>query len=232
MIDKVGRWLDERTGASQVWQAIFKRKIPLGVNFLYTFGAVTMFLFTLQALTGIFLAMNYSPSPEHAYDSVLYITNEVAFGSIVRGLHHWGSSAMVVVVVLHMAVVFYLGAYRYPREVTWLTGVVLLLLVLGFSFTGYLLPWDEKAYWATAVGTNMAGTVPFVGGFLLALLRGGTEIGAVSLARFYAFHTFLLPALAISLMGVHLFLVVKHGVSVPPWIWRKATTGQKKTGRR
>lgn len=218
-MEQVGKWVDERTGIGEVWLKIFKRKIPRGVNFLYTFGAATMFIFILQIITGIILAMYYSNSPEHAYDSVLYINNEVALGWLVRGLHHWGASAMVVVVVLHGAVVFYLGAYRYPREVTWIVGILSLIVVLAFSFTGYLLPWDEKAYWATVVGTNMAGTVPVIGNYMLLLLRGGAEIGAVTLARFYALHTLLFPALAILLVGIHLFLVVKHGVSVPPWIW-------------
>ena len=134
---------------------------------------------------------------------------------------------MVVLVVLHMAVVFAMGAYRYPREVTWFTGVFLLLLVVGFSFTGYLLPWDEKAYWSTAVGTNMSGAVPLFGKYLVVLLRGGAEIGAVTLARFYSFHVFVLPVTAAGLMGVHLFLVIKHGVSVPPWIWRKGLPGER-----
>lgn len=219
MIEQVGKWIDERSGATEIWQKLFKRKIPRGVNFLYTFGAVTMFLFMLQVITGIILAMYYSNSPEHAYDSVLYINNQVTLGWLVRGLHHWGASAMVVVVVLHGAVVFYLGAYRYPRELTWIVGIFTLLIVIVFSFTGYLLPWDEKAYWATVVGTNMAGAIPVIGSFMLVLLRGGAEIGAVSLARFYALHTLLLPAFAILLIGIHLYLVVKHGVSVPPWIW-------------
>ena len=219
MMEQVGKWIDERTGIGEIYLKLFKRKIPRGVNFLYTFGAATMFLFLLQVVTGIILAMYYSNSPEHAYDSVLFINNEVTLGWLIRGFHHWGASAMVVVVVLHGAVVFYLGAYRYPREVTWIVGILSLIIVLGFSFTGYLLPWDEKAYWATVVGTNMAGTVPVMGGFLLILLRGGAEIGAVSLARFYSLHTLLLPLLAFSLIGIHLYLVFKHGVSVPPWVW-------------
>lgn len=219
MMEQVGKWIDERTGIGEIWLKLFKRKIPRGVNFLYTFGAATMFLFLLQVVTGIILAMYYSNSPEHAYDSILFIDNEVTLGWLIRGLHHWGASAMVVVVVLHGAVVFYLGAYRYPREVTWIVGILSLIIVLAFSFTGYLLPWDEKAYWATVVGTNMAGTVPVIGNFLLVLLRGGTEIGAVSLARFYSFHTLLLPLVAFLLIGIHLYLVFKHGVSVPPWVW-------------
>ncbi len=223
MATDIGKWIDERTGAATIWQALFKRKIPRGVNFLYTFGAATMFIFMLQAVTGIILAMYYSATPETAYDSILYFTTQVTFGSIVRGLHHWGASAMVVLVVVHSLVVFALGAYKYPRELTWVVGIILLIIVMGFSFTGYLLPWDEKAYWATTVGTNMAGTVPVVGSFLLQIMRGGTELGAVSLARFYAYHIALLPSLAVLLMVGHLYLVFKHGVSVPPWLWEKKT---------
>lgn len=228
---EIGKWIDERTGAATIWQALFKRKIPEGVNFLYTFGAATMFVFMLQAVTGIILAMYYSATPEAAYDSIQYFTTQVAFGSIVRGLHHWGASAMVVLVVLHGLVVFALGAYKYPRELTWVVGIFLLMLVMGFSFTGYLLPWDEKAFWATTVGTNMAGTVPYAGGFLLQVIRGGTELGAVSLARFYAYHIALLPSLTILLLAAHIYLVVKHGVSVPPWLWeRKHQIRTKRVG--
>ncbi len=209
-------WLDERAELSRTFSPLLFRKIPRGVGWWYTLGSATLFAFALQVVTGIFLAMYYSPSPDHAYDSVEYITNEVALGSLLRGLHHWGASAMVVLVVLHMLRVVVMAAYKYPRELTWVVGVFLLLLTMGFGFTGYLLPWDEKAYWATTVGTNMAGTVPVVGGWLVRLLRGGAELGAVTLTRFYAFHVLLLPALAAALIAAHLYLVVKQGISAPP----------------
>ena len=221
MLDRFYRGLDERTGVDYVYRALFKRKIPRGVGWLYTLGFATLFVFILQTLTGMFLAVYYNPSPDHAYDSVRYIMDEVTFGAVVRGLHHWGASAMVVLVILHGLVVFALAAYKYPREITWMVGVLLFLVVLGFSFTGYLLPWDEKAYWATTVGINMAGTAPYIGGFLGEVLRGGAELGAVSLNRLYAAHIALLPAAAMALLGIHLYLVVKHGVSVPPWHWER-----------
>lgn len=222
MAERIYQWIDERTGVGDVWRVLFVRKIPFGVNWLYTLGAATLFVFTLQAITGMFLALYYSPSPDHAYDSIQYIMNEVTFGQIVRGLHHWGASAMVVLVVLHMMAVFTLGAYKYPREMTWVVGVFLLMVTLGFGFTGYLLPWDEKAYWATTVGTNMAGTVPFLGGFILVALVGGEALGAVTLTRFYALHTLILPAVAGFFITIHMYLVIKHGVTVPPWLWDRS----------
>jgi ubiquinol-cytochrome c reductase cytochrome b subunit len=190
--------------------------MPAGLNWTYTLGSATLFVFGLQTVTGMFLAMYYSPSPDHAYDSIQYIMSEVTFGSVVRGLHHWGASAMVVLAVLHMLRVLIMGAHKYPREITWTIGVVLLLLTLGFGFTGYLLPWDEKAYWATTVGTNIMGLAPGVGGFLLRVVRGGGEVGALTLARFFATHTLLLPALTVGAVVAHLYLVIRHGISAPP----------------
>jgi len=215
-LDKVLNWVDERIEIRSIWDALFERHIPVGVNWWYTLGSATLFVFILQAVTGMFLAMYYSPSPDHAYDSIQFIMNEVMFGRVIRGLHHWGASAMVCLVTAHMLRVFIMGAYKYPREMTWVAGVVLLLLTLGFGFTGYLLPWDEKAYWATTVGTNMAGTVPYVGDFLFKVTRGGAELGAVTLTRFYAIHMLILPATTLIVVAVHLFMVIKQGISAPP----------------
>jgi ubiquinol-cytochrome c reductase cytochrome b subunit len=215
-------WLQDRLNINAIWEALFIRKIPFGVNLLYTLGFVSLALFIVQAITGTILALYYSPSPDHAYDSVEYIMTQVSFGPVIRGIHHWGASAMVVAVVLHMLVTFGMGAYKYPREVTWWLGVGLLGITFAFGFTGYLLPWDEKAYWATTVGTNMAGTVPFIGDFLERVLRGGAQLGALTLTRFYATHMLLLPMLLVSLVAVHLFLVVWQGVSVPPGLWDRA----------
>jgi ubiquinol-cytochrome c reductase cytochrome b subunit len=220
-MEKIGTWLDERLGLRRFWRAIFHRHLPVGLNWWYSLGAATLFVLVLQVATGILLALNYAPTPDHAYDSVLYITETVPFGWIVRGLHHWGASAMVVLVVLHLVTAFILGAYKYPREATWLVGVILLLVTLGFGFTGYLLPWDQKAYWATTVGTNMPGTAPFIGSWLTKLIRGGTDVGAVTLTRFYAVHVLVLPAMLAFFVLVHLALVVWHGVSVPPKLWHE-----------
>ena len=216
---KVYAWVCERTGIDKIWTALMLRPIPEAkgwVEHLYTLGSATMMIFTVQAVTGFLLATNYVPSPDHAYDSVRYIDSTVLFGRVVRGLHHWGASFMVVFAVLHMLRVYFMGSYKYPREATWIAGVGLLLLVLGFSFTGYLLPWDQKAYWATVVGTTIAGTTPFVGSWVANILRGSDGMGAPTLTRFYALHVLALPALTAGLIGVHLFLVIWHGISEPP----------------
>lgn len=212
-------WVCERTGFDKVWTALFARHIPEAkgpVAWLYTLGSASMFVFTIQAVTGALLAMNYVPSPDHAYDSVNFISGSVMSGWLIRGLHHWGASTMVVLVVLHMLRVYFMGSYKYPREGTWMVGVVLLLLVIGLGFTGYLLPWDQKAYWATMVGTNIAAQTPVIGGMVAKVLKGGTDMGAATLTRFYALHVLILPALIVLTMGVHLFLVVWHGISEAP----------------
>lgn len=215
MTSRLSDWVDERLGFRTVWQVIFLRKIPK-VNWLYTLGSASLFLALNQIVTGILLTIYYVPTPDHAYDSVQYITNQVPAGWIIRGLHHWGASAMVVLVVLHMLRVIYYGAYKFPREVTWLTGVVLLLIVLGFGFTGYLLPWDQKAFWATTVGTRIAEVTPLIGGWILRLMRGGSELSAVTLARFFGVHVWVLPAALLTVMGLHLYLVVRIGISDIP----------------
>lgn len=214
-------WWDERLGLTPLVDKLLRRHVPTGLTWWYSLGAATLFVLLVLFVTGVLLAFNYAPTPQDAYDSVRYIENEVPFGWFIRGLHHWGASAMIALVVLHMASAFVLGAHRYPREATWLAGVVLLLVSFAFGFTGYLLPWDQKAYWATTVGTNMAGTVPVVGSALVSLARGGTELGAATLARFYALHVLVLPALVITFVVVHLALVVYHGVSVPPGAWAR-----------
>ncbi len=220
---RIADWFDERIQTREIKRALFDRHLPKGVGWLYVLGSLSFFCFLLQVVTGILLAMNYAPTPDHAYASVQFITTEVDMGRLIRGLHKWGASGMVVVVTLHMVRVFFMGAYKYPREFTWIIGVVIWLLVLGFGFTGYLLPWDQKAYWATVVGTNMAEQAPVLGPAMAQVLRGGTTLGAVTLTRFYAFHILVLPALTALLIGVHLFLVVRQGISEPPQ--RKDRTG-------
>lgn len=209
-------WLDERTGVREIARALFARKIPPGTGWIYTLGSVSLFLLLLQIATGIFMAMSYAPTPDHAFDSVRYLMEEAPFGAILRGLHVWGASAMVVVVLLHLLRTFLTGSYKFPRELTWSTGVLLLLFVFGFGFTGYLLPWNQKAYWATQVGTRIAEQAPLVGPAIARVLRGGDELGAQTLTRFYAIHTLLLPALVVVFVGIHLFLVVRLGISTPP----------------
>ena len=224
-------WFQDRLNVDLIWQSLFIRKIPFGVNLLYTLGFASLALFLVQMVTGTVLALYYSPSPDHAYDSIEYTMTQVAFGPVIRGIHHWGASAMVVVVVLHMLVTFGMGAYKYPREVTWWLGIGLFAVTFAFGFTGYLLPWDEKAYWATTVGTNMAGTVPFIGDFFERVLRGGAQLGALTLTRFYATHVMILPMLLVGLIAAHVFLVVWQGVSVPPGLWDTALGRLRAGGR-
>ena len=212
---KVGNWFDERFGWRRVWEAIFLRKIPK-VNWFYTLGSATLFVAVNQIVTGILLTIYYVPTPDHAYDSVQFITTEVPAGWLIRGLHHWGASAMMVLVVLHMLRVILYGAYKYPREFTWMTGVVLLLVSVGFGFTGYLLPWDQKAYWATTVGTRIAGTAPVVGDTILRIMRGGDDLSAVTLARFFGVHVWVLPLTLLILIAVHLYLIIRIGITAVP----------------
>jgi quinol-cytochrome oxidoreductase complex cytochrome b subunit len=222
-----GNWLDERLAVRPVLRAIFLRHVPQGLSWWYSLGAATLFVLSIQFVTGVLLALYYAPTPEYAYDSVQFTMTEVPFGWFVRGLHHWGASAMVVLVLLHMLSAFVLGAHRYPREATWLAGVALFVITLAFGFTGYLLPWDQKAYWATTVGTNMAGTVPVIGQSLVRLLRGASELGAIALSRFYALHVLVLPGLLMALVLAHLALVIYHGVSVPPGRWHRGSGGYR-----
>ena len=214
MATRFADWLDQRFGWRGVWETIFLRNIPK-VNWLYTLGSATLFVALNQGITGILLTIYYVPTPDQAYDSVQYITTQVPAGWLIRGLHHYGASAMVVLTVLHMLRVIWYGSYKFPREVTWFTGVGLLLIVLGFGFTGYLLPWDQKAFWATTVGTRIASVTPGIGDMLLRIMRGGEELTAVTLARFFGVHVWVLPAILLTLLGVHLYLVIKLGISAP-----------------
>jgi quinol-cytochrome oxidoreductase complex cytochrome b subunit len=211
-------WLDERTGTSPFMRAMLYRKIPKGTNWFYTLGSATMFAFVSQAVTGVFLAMFYNPDPQRAYDSAAYITNEVFLGELVRGMHRWGSTVMILLIFLHMARTFVFGAYKYPRELNWVIGVVLLVLTLAMGFTGYLLPFDQRSFWATIVGVNINASAPLLGPYLADFLRGGAEFGEATLTRFYAMHMLLVPGLIAALIGAHLYLVAKLGTTAPPWL--------------
>jgi menaquinol-cytochrome c reductase cytochrome b subunit len=211
-------WIDERTSLSGALRWTMFRKVPKGTNWFYTLGSASMFAFLSQAVTGVFLAMYYDPSPTRAYESARYITNEVFLGEFVRGMHKWGSTVMVILVCLHMARTFFWGAYKYPRELNWVVGAVLLILTFVMSFTGYLLPFDQRSYWATIVGVNINGTGPMVGPYLSDFLRGGAEFGATTLSRFYAIHMLLLPGAIAAMIGAHLYLVTRLGTTAPPWL--------------
>ena len=210
-------WLEERSGLVGGVKYFLFRKVPADTNWFHTLGSATLTAFLVQAVTGVILAMYYKPDPETAYESIERITNDLTLGWLVRGMHRWGASVFIILMFLHMARVFLFGAYKYPRELNWIVGVLLLVLGMLEGFTGYLLPWDQTAYWATVVGINLNGTAPFLGPFLAEFLRGGAEIGGDTLTRFYAMHMLLLPGAIAGLIGLHLYLVVRLGVSSPPW---------------
>lgn len=212
---RLGRWIDERLRISPLVTGFVDRRVPGNIGWFHTLGSATLVLLVVQIATGIALSMSYVPSPDHAYESVLFI-DQTPFGSLVRGIHHWAAGLLVLTIGLHTLRVFIWGAHRYPREITWLVGAGLFFVVLGFAFTGYLLPWDQKAYWATVVGTNIAGSAPIVGGAVLEFLRGGVQLGAVTLGRFYGIHIWVLPAALLLLVGIHLFAVIRQGIAASP----------------
>jgi menaquinol-cytochrome c reductase cytochrome b subunit len=215
--DVVG-WVDQRVGGSGFLTGLLYRKVPKGTNWFYTLGSATLFAFLAQVITGVFLAMYYTPSPTQAYGSITHINNDVFLGELVHSMHKWGASVMIILIFLHMARTFFFGAYKYPRELNWVIGVTLLILTLIMGLTGYLLPFDNRSYWATVVASNITGTGPVLGPYLADFLRAGPEIGGTTLARFYAIHMLLVPGAIIALIGAHLYLVVKLGTTAPPWL--------------
>jgi ubiquinol-cytochrome c reductase cytochrome b subunit len=208
-------WLDSRTGFRSLLKHLLDEPLPSGVGWWFVTGSIVLFLLTVQLLTGVLLAIFYSPSPDHAYDSVRFIMERVTFGRVLRGLHFFGASFIVVAAIVHMLRVVAFGSYKKPRELNWMIGVLLLLIILGFALTGYLLPWDQKAYWATTVTLNIARSVPFAGDAVSNLLKGGTDLGALTLMRWYAAHVFLLPACLIVFTIAHVYLMRRHGISGP-----------------
>src|SRR6476661_2858058 len=214
--DKVVSWLDHRTGVETAIKSLLYEEIPASSGWRHVFGSVAVFLFLVQAFTGALLAFNYAPTPGDAYNSLRYILTELTGGRLIRGLHHWGASMMIVVVVLHMVKTFLYGAYKKPREATWMIGVVLLLVTLAYGLTGYLLPWDNRAYWGTVVTTQIAASAPVFGPYLSRLLGGESAVGVVTFARFYGLHVLLLPPATTLLIALHVYLVRKHGVAPTP----------------
>lgn len=210
-------WLDQRTGLVGPVRSFLNYPVPEYVyrNYMYTLGGLTLITLMLQVVTGILLAFYYDPSPEGAYNSVDYITYMLPYGWLIRGVHHYGASALVILTGLHMLRTYFTSAYKGKREINWLSGVLLLFLVLGFSFTGYLLPWDQKGYWATKVGTEIAGSAPILGDYLVTLARGGEFLGQATLTRFYAIHILLLPATIGLIVIAHIYLLRFHGMAPP-----------------
>jgi cytochrome b6 len=225
---RLGAWLDSRLGLAAVWAIARHKEVPVHRHTVwYYLGGMTLFLFVIQVCTGVLLLFYYRPSADEAFESVQFLMAEVQFGWLIRSIHAWAANLMIFTLFLHFFSALLLRAYRPPRDLTWLSGMGLLGLALGFGFTGYLLPWNELAYFATRVGTQIVGVVPLVGEFLLRVLRGGTEVSGATLTRFYAVHVALLPAIALALVGLHLYLVQKHGMSVPPDVERAGVPARR-----
>jgi len=208
-------WLNRRTGIDALLRTALDEPIPGGARLAYIFGSGLLFIFLSQIITGVFLALYYVPSADHAHTTVAYITKSVTAGSFLRSLHAYGASAMVIVLLLHLSQTYLFGAYKGRRELLWLSGCVLFGLVLAMAFTGYLLPWDQRAYFATAVGTNAVGEIPWIGESLTRLMRGGTQMGTLTISRFFVAHVFLIPACIFALIGSHVFLFRKAGAAGP-----------------
>ncbi len=218
-------WLEERSGLIGGVRYFLFRNVPSDINWMQTLGSAALTAFLVQAITGVILAMYYDPSAATdphtgkpvAWESIVTITDHLTMGWLVRGMHRWGASVFIILMFLHMGRVFLFGAYKYPRELNWIVGVLILVMGLMEGFTGYLLPWDQTAYWASVVGINLNGTAPFLGPWLAQFLRGGQEIGGETLTRFYSLHMLVIPGAIIGLITLHLYLVIRLGVTSPPW---------------
>jgi cytochrome b6 len=218
---RVYDWIDERFNVTPLFTFMRKKEVPVHRHTIwYYMGGVTMFLFMVQVVTGILLVLYYRPGSESAYESVRFISTKVQFGWLVRSVHNWSANVMVFFVFVHMFSTFFTRAYRKPRELTWISGFLLFVLVLGFGFTGYLLPWNELAYFATKVGTDIVGAVPLIGEPIKTLLRGGEDVTGATLSRFYAIHIAILPALMTILLVGHLMFVQRQGMHAPAWVER------------
>ncbi len=229
---RIRYFLASRLGWSQHLKPFMEKPLPEGLPWTTTFGSLLILLFAVEALTGMCLAFYYNPSPDLAYQAVEFIMHDVFMGRILRGIHHFGASAMVVLVFCHLATCFFYGAFKPPRELTWVLGVCLFVLTLGFGFTGYLLPWDQKAYWATVVGTNIPRDIPLIGNFITRVLLGGESVSGLTLTRFYAIHTLVLPACTVVCIAVHIYLVRLHGISEHgPWAATPAPAAQTSSYR-
>lgn len=222
MLKAVYNWIDQRLDITPIWRDVADHEVPEHVNpahhfsaFVYCFGGLTFFITVIQVLSGMFLTMYYVPDITNAYASVDYLQHKVEFGVIVRGLHHWGASLVIVMMFLHTLRVFFTGSYKNPREMNWVVGMLTFGVMLGLGFTGYLLPWDNKAYYATKVGIEIAASAPLIGGQVQNFLQGGDIIGAETIARFFALHVFFLPGVLLALLAAHFILIRKQGISGP-----------------
>ena len=205
-------WMEHRTGIVTMTEHFLYEPVPKRGAWIYTLGSATLFCIALQFLTGILLLFYYVPTTDHAWNSIYYIMNDAYFGTLIRGIHYWSANFLLAVIGLHMAQVFFSGGYKAPRELNWVVGVILLLLVVVIAFTGYALRWDQDGFWATVVGMKIGSYSPFVGGATIHFLMGGDTIGPATLSRFFAIHVWLLPAALAPFIGIHLYLLRRHGV--------------------
>jgi quinol-cytochrome oxidoreductase complex cytochrome b subunit len=228
MVQQVVNWLDERLDLSGLKHFVSEKGVPLHAQEIwYYLGGLTLFLFAVQVFTGILLLLYYRPSATEAYESVQFIVTRVPFGWLIRNIHSWSANLLIGAAFAHFFSVFVLKSYRKPRELTWVSGVLLLFLMLGFGFSGYLLPWNELSFFATKVGTGMAGSVPIAGHFLIRLLRGGDDVTGATLSRFFGVHVAILPAISTALVALHLLLVQRQGMSVPLRVERQLKPGER-----
>jgi len=216
LLKKFWIWLDDRTGITEAIRPLGRHLVPPGAKWAYVFGSATLFCFILQVITGVALALLYQPTTENAYESLKYISQEVPLGSILRGIHYFGASGMIILVGIHMIRVYLTAAFKYPREMSWISGVILLLLTIGMGFTGQLLRFDSKGIWSVVVAAEQAGRLPLIGDLAARFLLGGDTLGGATLSRFFAFHVFVIPAFIFGLLGLHIYLVFRNGISEPP----------------
>ncbi len=210
------QWVDERYQISEPLSKILNKPVPkFALRWWYCLGGITAFLFVTQGITGIMLAFYYQPTPETAYASIQFIETQVSFGAAIRAIHHWSANGMIIMATAHMLRVFIMGAYKPPRELNWVSGVLLLILTLAFGFTGYLLPWDQRAFWATTVGSEIAGSIPVIGDLALVFLRVGWDVSASTLSRFYALHVIAIPLITLALMFAHFMMIRRQGIARP-----------------
>ncbi|MFL5742251.1 MAG: cytochrome b N-terminal domain-containing protein [Flavisolibacter sp.] len=215
-LKKTGRWINDRSGFTEMMRPLMDHPVPPGSKWAYVFGSATLFCFILQIATGIGLALLYQPSSDKAFQSLQYITYQAKMGKLLRGIHFFGASGMIMMAGLHMIRVYITAAYKYPREMGWISGVVLLILTIAMGFTGQLLRWDNNGVWSAVVAAEQLGRIPFIGKFFARLLLGGDTLGGQSLSRFFSYHVFLIPSLLFIFIGFHLWLVVRNGISEPP----------------
>ena len=225
--DQTYQWLNQRMDLDEIIRLMQKKEVPISSSSIwYYFGGISLFLFLIQVITGIMLLMYYRPGASSSFESLQFIVSKVHFGWLVRDIHSWSANLMILCVVIHMFSVFFMRSYRSPRELTWMSGIVLLAMALGLGFSGYLLPWNELAFFATKVGTDMAGGIPLVGDFIVHVIRGGSDVTEATLSRFFGIHVAVLPGMFILVLAFHIYLVQMHGLSEPIF-WEKQPSEKK-----